>query len=258
MKSVPRAFWHEFRGAFERLPVWLPGTRIQLGDIGLLSPAGWAPVSTLAEQGVSFAVGEPGAPVDVDYHSFGGADVSPHLSVDGGPLLGPVAGVGSSVRYSFSRQGAFVLKATALRARQIVDVDAVAEQAYARYRAGTWQPGWTVVTEVGWSGPAMILVSGRAGAEATVDFDVAVPALSAGIGAGIRVSNEHGLAAAFVSPGPSTVMWGGRYVRDPLLGRTRFDLRGSANTASTVIDEALSFAELTGPEWPSEGMAKTD
>jgi hypothetical protein len=255
MKSIPRAFWHEFRGAFARLPVWLPGTRMRLGDVGLLSTAGWAPVSTLADQGVSFEQGEPGVPVDYDYRSVGGTAVSVHMAVDSGPLLTPAVDVGSAVRYSFSRQGAFVLKASAVRARQITNLDEVAAQVCARYRAGLWERTWTVVTEVGLSGPGMILVSGQVGAEATVEFGAAAPGTGIGARIGIRVSHENGLAAAFISNRPGTLMWAGRYVHDPRFGRTRFQVRGPDRPAA---DETFSFDERHGPEWPREGIARTD
>ncbi|HZN20790.1 MAG TPA: hypothetical protein VFB84_21805 [Micromonosporaceae bacterium] len=247
MRSVPRSYWHEFRGAFARLPVWLPGTPIQLGDVGLLSADGWAPVTTLAGAGIAYRVGPKGTPVDYDYHSAHGTEVSTTVAAQGGPLPAPVTTAGATLHYRFSRQGAFVVRARDVRARQIVDLAAVAEQVLAAYQEGTWDRGWTVVTEVGVAGPVLVLVSGRAGAEATVELAATaavgvVPEL--GVNTGVRVLSERGLAASFVSRQPTALMWSGRYVHDPLVGNTRLRTRGPE--AGTTPGDPF-FAEVTAP-----------
>jgi len=262
MRSVPRSFWHEFRGAFARLPVWLPGTRLGLGDIGLLDPGGWSPVSTLAEQGITHRSGPRGAPVDYAYRSMDGTEV---VTEAAGQAPAPV-GRGSA-RYRFSRQGAFVLHASAVRARQIADLGAVAEQVLAAYRAGRWSREWLVVTELAVAHSALILVAAQAGAEATIEVGagpgfpgdpgpvfpgtpgpaagadaVAGPGALLGAALGIRLASEHGLAASLLSPEPATLMWAGRYIRDPRVGRTSFDLRGPSGPPGAGEP---AFVELT-------------
>ncbi|HET8684922.1 MAG TPA: hypothetical protein VFM54_24080 [Micromonosporaceae bacterium] len=259
MRSVPHSYWHEFRGAFARLPVWLPGTPLRLGDIGLLSADGWAPVSTLAKEGIGYRVGPQGASVDYDYRSVDGTEVSTVVSAQGDPLPAPVVTAGATLHYRFSRQGAFVVRARDVRARQIVDLAAVTEQVLAAYQAGGWSRDWTVVTEVGVAGPVFILVSGRAGAEATVELAAtaaAGPVTALGVSTAVRVLSERGLAASFVSRQPATLMWSGRYVRDPRIGRTRFQTRGPD---TGTAPGGLLFAEVTAaPRRTDADPAETD
>jgi hypothetical protein len=246
VRSVPHSFWHEFRGAFGRLPVWLPGTRLQIGDIGLLDPNGWTTVGTLSGQNITCEVGAPGAPVDFDYRSVDGTEVMTEAAGTGD--LGPMPGAGVSAHYRFSRQGAFVVRARAVRARQIKDLAAVGEQVISAYQDGNWRREWLVVTELATSESIFILVAGRAGAEATVHFDAfGSPATAAGpvaADAGVRLSHESGLTASFVSLRSTTLMWSGRYIRDPRFGRTTFDVRGHGT--GVPVGQPV-FAEVSAP-----------
>jgi hypothetical protein len=250
MRSIPQSFWHEFRGAFARLPVWLPGTRLRLGDVGVLDAAGWSPVGTLTGLGIEHTAGGPGVAVDHDYRSVNGTEVSTTVGAQADLAAVAPADVGVSVHYRFSRQGAFVVQARSVRVRQITDLAAVGEQVLASYGDGTWQRDWQVVTEVATAGSVLVLVAARSGAEATVELTATPAGLPVvGASAEVRLAGERGLAASFVTREPTALMWSGRYVRDPLVGRTTFVRRGDDDGRPPTATEPV-FAEVQAAPRP--------
>jgi hypothetical protein len=61
MASILDAYWNEISHRFTRHPVWLPGTPMDLGDIGILRDSGWEKVTDLTGIGISFSR-EPDGP----------------------------------------------------------------------------------------------------------------------------------------------------------------------------------------------------
>ncbi|GII23851.1 hypothetical protein [Planosporangium mesophilum] len=226
MNSLVNSLWHEARGSFERLPVWLPGTPMSLGDVGVFDESGWTKQTTLAELGVRFSADPAGEPVDYDYSSHDGAQVSTRLAAAGAPALGVVGAAGApalgavgngnlEMHVRFSRQGAFVLKAGAVTVRRIADQAGVDEQILERYGQGRWRREWVLVSEVARGGPSITIVSGSDDGEAVIDLGAAGPTGSPLLAAGFGVRSRKGLAAAFVTATEAALLWRGRRVYDP-------------------------------------------
>ena len=67
--KVNKKFWNEFRKAYDRLPVWLPGTAMEVGDIGLIGGRGWEKLTSLSELGVDYSSREIASDVSYSYAS---------------------------------------------------------------------------------------------------------------------------------------------------------------------------------------------
>ena len=143
MRTLVNSLWHETRGSFERLPVWLPGTRMELGDVGVFDEAGWVKQTTLRKLGITATAEPTGVPVELQLQLHDGAEVSSRLgaSVDAAASGIAAGNVGLHVR--FSRQGAFVLRAQRVTVQRIGNLADVDRQILARAsRAGGSRAGW--------------------------------------------------------------------------------------------------------------------
>jgi hypothetical protein len=243
MPSIRDMYWHELRIRFRRLPVWLPGTSMSLGDVGVLTDAGWTKVTSLAELGVPFTTGQPGTPSSVTYSSHDGAEVSGSALAGG---LGLPPGTAAELSLRFGRAGAFVLIADDLVVSSIDGLAGVDAAVLRSFQQGEWQSGWTYVSEVAVAAKSVTAVGGGAQASATVRVG------TAGADAGLRFTYMKDLAASFATAEPATVMWRGRYVQDLLLRRARMGERGITTRSAEPVVEADEFASVCDVEYPSD------
>ncbi|MFF5234418.1 diguanylate cyclase domain-containing protein [Dactylosporangium sp. NPDC000521] len=210
-------------GLGHHLPVWPPGTAMQIGDIGVIEEGGWRRQTSLAELGIGFD-SEVGPETTLTYHSHDGAVVDGSLL---GRIGAPAVGSGeTSFSIQFSRSGALVLHVAAAKPHRITDMAAVEEgMLHAVSNGRSWGARWVVVTEVLVGHPALLVVSASSDAEATVRFrgtaeGQATPAVE--LNAGLRISSARDLAASFTTVAPVAVLWRGRYLHTPLLGPAKF------------------------------------
>ena len=255
MNSLVSSLWHEVSSRFQRLPVWLPGTPMDLGDVGVFEESGWVKHTTLDALGIAFSADTDGQPVSYDYSSQDGAEVNMRLSVAGVPALAAVVAGNMGMHIRFARPGAFVLKARSVTVRRIAELAAVDRQILDRYREKRWESGWVLVSEVARGGPSITIVSGSNRGEAVVDLGAGVGG-GAGplIGAGFGVASGNGLAASFISPTEATLLWRGRRVYDRWLRQPRVVDRGEGLREDEVLDYEVRAGRGagTGREQPPE------
>ena len=229
MASIFKVYWRESRTCFSRLPVWLPGTPMALGDIGVLSEHGWTKVTRLTDLRIAVTVDEVGPPSDYDYSS--GATISQETALFG-QTTHEYAGLASGsagLVVDFHRGGAFILKADAVRVCRIDNLNEIEAAILDLYSRGMWLREWVVVTEVARGGPSVTLIAEDAGAKAAVGLSAGVASGGAdptGVHGGLRLGYQRGLAASFITSETSAVLWRGRYVNDGWFGRTAVRERG--------------------------------
>jgi len=248
--SIPDSFWHEVRGRFGQLPVWLPGTPMALGDVGELGPRGWTKATTLAALGIGFTPDISGVATDIDYSSHDGVKVATHVAGGTGTSLQGIAKGHAALKFSFTRGEAFVFTSYGVRTNRIgnlAEVDGAILDAYSR---GEWHPSWVTVFEVAKGGPTIILVAQEAGAEALVDLGADIPAGLADPArakAGLTVNSRHGLAGMFVTAKQATILWRGRYVHRGFFSGTGMRERGKVEHDTSGESSPL-VAELEFPD----------
>ncbi|MDX3611292.1 hypothetical protein [Streptomyces europaeiscabiei] len=226
--DIPDSFWNEVRGPKNRLPVWLPGTPMELGDVGRFTTSGWTKFTTLADLNVQFTAAPEGTEGDFEYASSDGVRRDRALSpvkADAG-----VASARGDVTYRFEREGAFVMRATAATVHRMDRLLDVEEAVLELYRRKKWRRDWVLVTEVVVSGPSLVLVSAGGQAEVTVRVKGSTTALpgvaSASAAAHFEVEERTNMAAAFHGPQRTAVLWRGFHVVDPLFRKPEFAERG--------------------------------
>jgi hypothetical protein len=254
MPSIRDRFWHEFRGAFDRLPVWLPGTHMALGDVGAFDKRGWTRMTSLQSLNIDFATDSDSARVTYSYSSPGGVEITTKLSADPGAALAGIADGNAGLRISFSRAAAFVLIADSARVHRIADLADVDQRVLQAYSDNVWQPDWTFISEIVVGQPSLLAVAADSSAEATVDLGATLQAGSTILGRAdseFSFGHKRHIEGGFATSAPSTIMWRGRYVRDPRFGRTRARERGPES--GPIRDpEDPGTAQICDVKYPSD------
>jgi hypothetical protein len=164
-------FWDEFTSAFSRLPVWLPGTSMELGDIGVIDRRGWEKKTTLEALGVKAVARSVESDASYMYASSNAVDISALTSVEAGEA---VAGVGAAagMRMAFKRGGAFVVRAEACRHQQIDNMLEVEDglRSLGKSDDGWRSRRWVLVSQITTAQPCIVVVAANAGAEAVVEI----------------------------------------------------------------------------------------
>jgi hypothetical protein len=227
--SILDDYWNELGERFTRRPVWLPGTPMDLGDIGILRKGGWEKVADLESIGIRFSREPAGPKTAYSYSSAKGAEITVRAKAEtSGPMLGVAKG-NSALGIKFSRRAAFVLMVEEARVERIANLQDVDRAVLDAYRASAWQGKWIYVSEVVAGAPALTVISATAEGEAVVDLGAAPLAGATELGhvqAGAGFGYKKDLAASFLTTRKSAVMWRGHYVRDPLVGNPAIRERG--------------------------------
>jgi hypothetical protein len=247
LNSILDSLWHEMRGAFERLPVWLPNTSMALGDVGTFGDGGWVRHTTLHALGVAFRTEQSPDATDYEYASSDGATVTGSLS-GAGP-----AGAGGSGAMSieFSRAGAVALHAYDVRVRSIADLADVEARILDLHPARRWRRDWIFVHEVAEGGPVAVMVAGSTEAAARIELGVQALPHAPGAGnarGGFRITHGRNLAASFTAAGPAPILWRGRYVQGSWFRGDSIIERGRQTPVTPDEDVPVEVHELEFPD----------
>jgi hypothetical protein len=207
-------FWDEFINAFERLPVWLPGSPIELGEIGVMGRRGWEKLTTLEQLGVRFAVRNIESNVSYSYSSRNSVEISALASAETGQIV-PGAEMAAGMKMTFKRGGAFAIRAENCQHLQIDNMLEVEEEIHSLGTSdGGWRRRWVLVSQLTTAQPSIVIVAGSSGAEATVEIRgtggiTGLAEMVAGKGS-LQLTHESSLDARMLSVERVPLMWRGR------------------------------------------------
>ncbi|MEU6071056.1 hypothetical protein ABZ864_43095 [Streptomyces sp. NPDC047082] len=250
--SLFDTFWNEFQGRFERLPVWMPGTPMKLGDVGMITSRGWVKETTLDALDIEIKPDDPGVSSEIDYASSGVAGTSGAVTRAG--VQAPVAAATGDVTYEFGRAGAFVLRTGETTVHSTADLRGVRQAVLARYQNPSldWERRWIVVTEVVTARPVLALIASEGGARATLRLRAQAqisPGLTAGAAPSFDLHHWTGLEARLATEDVTVVMWRGHHIVDQILRKPRFDVRGkSEDVGSPGASGTPAFVEVESPD----------
>jgi hypothetical protein len=208
-------FWDEFQVKFSRAPVWLPGTKMQLGDIGKIDRRGFIRIANL-RQDYGIAYEEQPSSVDSEYYVSSANATSRDFDA-GGSAPGAVAAgaqLEAGMQISFEAEKAFVVRAKGVRAARIENVLAVEDEIRQKK---FWRRNWIYVQEVVTAQPCILIVSASSGGGATIKAATSGGLVGFGqlleAGAKLRVDSQSALDQCFVSSDRAALMWRGRWLR---------------------------------------------
>ncbi|MFD3488648.1 hypothetical protein [Streptomyces sp. NPDC058665] len=231
MTAVHEQYATEMRQQFGYLATWLPGTRISVGDVGVLRGSRFEPYTTLAGLRVDFGMRPVGTPGDLEYASAGQVEVEWHGQA--GLLAGSMAGAQTRVTVSFKRSHATFFQASRAATSAISDLPAV-ERALIGL-GGDWQREWVVVTEVVKARSAVVVVSSRRGGRLDLRVQGGEPGASlAELASRVQVNSEAGIAARVVSPTGLTPLFRVCQLRGGRVRRVSLVYRGGREQDSPI------------------------
>lgn len=263
--SMLTKIWDEFLHKFDRLPVWIPGINMSLGDVGVVDERGFIRLANLSDFGIEYeptlGIAEPS--FNVASGDARTEDFSISAKADG--VTSSIAGAKAGMRASFNSAAAFVVRAERAQIHTIDDVLSVENRIKAVHSSKKfWKRRWVYVSEVVTAEPCIVLVSASKGAEAEVVADLelgpgGVLKLADASG-GLHLAVQSGLDQSVVSDERMPFMWRGR-CRSGLFG-LKFQDRGTGENAGDHEDvegEDVDgdFMELRNPK-PFEVAASDD
>jgi hypothetical protein len=247
-------FWDEFLNAFERLPVWLPGSAMALGDVGVVSRRGWEKLTTLKKMGIPMAQASMPSQASYSYASGDAVDISSSAGVQAGHDMVP-ADVTVSMTMAFTRSGAFVVRAENCehwRIDNLLEVQAAVSSL--DMTTADWRSRrWVLVTELVTATPCILIVAKASGAKAVVEMTTqggiaGLSEIASGQGS-LRLASESSLDARILTVTRVPLMWRGQSRRAwPLRGwrdlgeESDFDAVNAENADSTDLVDFLPDA----------------
>jgi len=231
-------FWDEFQARFSRAPVWLPGTSMRLGDIGIVDRRGFIGLTSLSRLGITFEE----QPSDAQVEYYASSEHASSRDVDlRGSLSDPTGAIGQAeagMHMTFSAARAFVVRAARVKGVKITNVLEVEAEIRRRRSAGSsWEKDWIYVQEVVTARPCIMVVSEASGAETTVKATGSGTGFAGfaqllGAGAVLQLTGDVSSVQQIVTGERAPFMWRGRWLRGAL--RQRFVDRGSLDEETTA------------------------
>jgi len=246
-------FWGAFEERFSRAPVWLPGTPMALGDIGVIDRRGYLHIARLSDFGISFEEEEEEEPdqVESEYSvTSASARTEDFDARAAGPdRSGALSSAEVGMRVSFWAAGEFVVRAMRVQGSRIRNVLSVEEQIRRMHAENPfWHREWVYVQEVVSAEPCIVIVSAASGAHATVravinaGLNSFVQLLAAG--STLSLSEQSSIDQYVATTMRTPFMWRGRWLRGRL--KKKFFDRGSWDIEEGRAAEQL-FVDFDEP-----------
>ncbi|MFD0861164.1 hypothetical protein ACFQ1M_03005 [Sungkyunkwania multivorans] len=143
-----RIYTLEMYRQFRYLATWLPGTPLELGDIGILRGKEFTKIGNLSEHGISFEIEPDDTPADLEFSSKGSVSIITKLSGTATPTGSTLSEADAGISVSFSKENAILFKANKTKTPAIKNQVALGKKVLELYKEGKWNKDWAVITEL--------------------------------------------------------------------------------------------------------------
>jgi len=209
-------FWGEFQERFSRTPVWLPGTPMALGDVGVIDRRGYIQIARLSDFGISFEENAVSVESECSVTSASARTEDFAAGATRSDPSGALSSADAEMRVSFSAAGGFIVRAMKVQGSRIPNVWSVEEQIRRKQAEKPfWNREWIYVQEVVSAEPCIMIVSKASGAHATVRASVSaglttfVELLAAG--STLSLSEQSSIDQYVATQTRTPFMWRGRW-----------------------------------------------
>lgn len=156
-------YTEELYQQFGYYPAWLPGSKFELGDVGVLEGSQFTRISTLDELGISFQMRTDTSKLNMEYVSKNGVSISTRTKGTIGDLAAEAQGNNEmSFVVDFVRGNAVLFQLDGVTITSVRDAIVLGKEVLKRYSNGNWEKEWVVITELVRAERATILVSNSA------------------------------------------------------------------------------------------------
>lgn len=255
--KTERKYIKELKRQFGYHATWLPGTKIELGDIGTMVKGTFVKISNLEDKGISFEIEYDTTKTNLDHASKGSVSISSKAS-GSIPSAGSVLKEGEAgITVNFNREKSILFKAKGTLSHSIKDQIKLGKDIIKLYEAGDWNINLVVVTEVVVADSATILISNSSNAKIELKAKAELNVSSVGITSAdldINPAFSHGLSTEIIASSGITPLFRARKVkagwfRKP--GLKNFTIRKSdvySPNEASADSEQLTFDEIDPEE----------
>jgi len=174
--KVNKKYTQELHKQFSYFATWVPGTPLELGDIGVFKNHVFTKKANLSDQHIQFEQENDDTKSDMEHTSKGAVT---WINKTSGSVLpnSVLTDADAGIVVNFSKENAVLFKAKGTRTISIKDQIALGKEIEKRYNLGTWEKEWAVVTELIVADSATILISssGEGKIELKANADVKTP-----------------------------------------------------------------------------------
>ena len=154
-----RKYTRELKRQFSYLATWLPGTPLDLGDIGILKRNIFTKISNLSDLNIQFDIEKDTTKSDIEHSSKGAVSIATKASGTVAPPGSALGNVDAGITVEFSKENAILFKANGTLSNAIKDQIKLGKEILELFRKGEWDKDWVVVTELVEADSATILIS---------------------------------------------------------------------------------------------------
>lgn len=154
-----RKYTRELKKQFGYFATWLPGTPLELGDIGVLKGNIFTKISNLSDFKIKFDVEKDTSKADIEHSSKGAVSITTKASGTVAPQGSSLGEIEAGIRVEFNKENAILFKANATLSPSIKDQVSVGNQVIKLFEEGKWDKNWVVITEIVEAESATILIS---------------------------------------------------------------------------------------------------
>lgn len=225
MASPVRLYQEEMHANLGFFPTWLPGDRLEVGDVGLLDGGRFRRMASLTELQISYETVAGTTKQNVQYNSSEGTKISSNLdAVAGGAVTGQIT-------LEFSQEGAFVFHVSRLQPTELANRVAICDEILKAYENRKWKKEWVLVESVHSAECATIIISQESSAGLVLSAKLPAPLTSISLAdpkVSLSVTATRGKLVHILGERNLHPLYSCLRLNDPLFGSTEIEpVRGA-------------------------------
>ena len=138
---------------------WLPTTKFQIGDVGILNGKYFEKIGSLKELKIDFKIEEDTSPSPIEIVSESGVSINFKIAGETNTAFPNIPAAEAGVKFKFGSAGAFAISCPESFEPMLAEPMALQEKIIDAFNKKIWQGEWSVITRVVTSPSATIVIS---------------------------------------------------------------------------------------------------
>ena len=222
-----RKYTRELKKQFGYIATWLPGTPLELGDVGVFKKNQFTKISNLSDFNIPFEIEPDTTKSDIEHSSEGAVSITTKASGTVAPQGSALAEVDAGIIVQFSKEKAILFKVIGTLSPSIKNQIALGNTILGLYREGRWDKDWAIITELVNADSGTILISssssGKIELKAKADVEaVKLDIADASLDLGVSYSKD--LSTKIIADEGLTPLFKASMVRSRFILKPKFEM----------------------------------
>ena len=153
---------------------WLPISKFELGDIGVLKGKIFERIHSLNEFGIKYDIIKNEDASPIDYVSESGVSINIKLSGETNSTITNIPLAKAGIGINFSSKGAFIIEAEKTYEDSMKSMLQLQEQIIPKFKEGHWDKNWVVIVKIVKTPVASILISNSSNSIIELESEVSI------------------------------------------------------------------------------------